>query len=84
LPPLAGLPLEFVDLLQDLDRYQDVVVLKVEQGVGVVQEDVGIENVVLDPRFPGFRSGRSGVAPGFAGSFREALAGFCVSRIASE
>ena len=48
LTALARLPLEFVDLFQDLDRDENVVVLKVEQRVRVVEQDVGIENVVLD------------------------------------
>ena len=47
LAQLARLPLEAVHLLNDLDRNQNMVVLEPEEGIGVVEEDVCIENVVL-------------------------------------
>ena len=77
LAALAGLALELVDLLDDLDGDEDVVVLEVEQGVGVVEEDVGVEDVVL---------GRVGVglarAPwGATGKCRGGRGGICRGRI---
>lgn len=42
LAKLVGFAFEPVDFLDDFDRDQDVVVLKTDEGVGVVQEDVGI------------------------------------------
>jgi hypothetical protein len=59
LPPLTRLPFELVHLLQDFDGDQDVVVLEVEERVRIVEQDVGIQNVVLDPRFPGLEAGRT-------------------------
>jgi hypothetical protein len=62
LSTLGGLPLEFVDFLEDLDGDKDVVVLKAEDRVGVVNQDVRVENVILD--LGGRRDGGTG---GFAG-----------------
>jgi hypothetical protein len=47
LAQLAGVALEVVDLLHDLDGDEDVVVLEVEQRVRVVEQDVGVEDVVF-------------------------------------
>ena len=47
LAQFGGLALEAVDFLDDFDGNQDIVVLEVEQGVGVVEEDVGVEDVIL-------------------------------------
>ena len=46
-PALRALALELVDLLDDVDRDDDVVVLEPEDGVRVVEEDVRVEDVVL-------------------------------------
>ena len=45
--PLRALALELIDLLDHVDRDDDVVVLEPEDGVGVVKQDVGVEDVVL-------------------------------------
>ena len=47
LPQLAGVALEGVNLLHDLDRDEDVVILEVEKRVWVVKQNVGIKNVVF-------------------------------------
>ena len=44
---LADVALELVDLLDDLQRYDDGVVLEVTDGVGVVKQDVRIENIIF-------------------------------------
>ena len=44
---LGALALELVDLLDHVDRDDDVVVLELEDGVRVVEEDVRVEDVVL-------------------------------------
>ena len=47
LAQFGGLALEAVNFLDDLDGQQDVVVLEVEQGIGVVEQDIGVKNVIL-------------------------------------
>jgi hypothetical protein len=42
---VTGLSLELVDLFQDFDRDQNGVVLKVEERVRVMEQNVRIENV---------------------------------------
>ena len=44
---LGGFAFEPVHFLDDLNGNQDVVLLKIEDGVGVVKEDVGVENVIF-------------------------------------
>ena len=46
-PALGAFALELVDLLDHVDRDDDVVVLEAENGLRIVKEDVGIEDVVL-------------------------------------
>jgi hypothetical protein len=60
LAAFAGLALELVDLLDDLDGDQDLIVLEVQEGVGVVEEDVGVEDVVLDVLLRGLNGGSGG------------------------
>ena len=43
LAQFGGLALETVNFLDDFDGDQDVVVREAEQGIGVVEEDVGVE-----------------------------------------
>ena len=43
LAKFGGFALETVDFLDDFDGKEDVVLLEIEQGVGVVEEDIGIE-----------------------------------------
>ena len=66
---LGGLALEPVNLLDHLDGDEDVVVRKVEDGVRVVEEDVGVEDVVLHviKRRQGIRA--AGAATTSLGSF---------------
>jgi hypothetical protein len=47
LAALGGFAFEAVDFFDDFDREQDVIVLEAEEGVGVVEENVGVENVIL-------------------------------------
>jgi hypothetical protein len=47
LAQFGGLALEVVNLLDDLDRQEDVVILELEQRIGVVEQDNGIKNVIL-------------------------------------
>ena len=47
LAEFGGLPLEAVDFLNDLNRQEDVVVLELEQRIGVMEQDIGVKNVVL-------------------------------------
>src|SRR6185437_2825467 len=51
--PLRGFAFEPVNFLDDLDGDQDVVLLKIEDRVGVVKKDVGVQNVI----FHGERAG---------------------------
>jgi len=44
---LGGLALETVNLLDDFDGHEDIVLLKIDERVWVVQQDVGIKNVVF-------------------------------------
>ena len=47
LTQFGGFPFEAIDLFDDFNRDQNGVVRKILQGVRVVQEDVGVENVIL-------------------------------------
>ena len=47
LAAVAGFPLEAVDLLDDFDGNEDAVILKAEERVRVVEQDVGVEDVVF-------------------------------------
>ena len=47
LPKLARLALEAIDFLDHFDRNQDAVVSKGKEGVGVVEENIGIKYVVF-------------------------------------
>jgi hypothetical protein len=59
-PQLGEIPLELVDLFYDVDRDDDVVVFELEECAGIVEQDVGVEDVVLaQPRLPGSMERRS-------------------------
>ena len=47
LAQFGGLALEAVNFLDHLDGEQHVVLLEREQGIGVVEQNVGIKNVIL-------------------------------------
>ncbi len=47
LAQLGGFALEAVNFLDDLDGNQDIVVLEVEERIGVVEENIGVENVIF-------------------------------------
>ena len=47
LTKFGGLPLQTVDFLNDLNGQEDVVVLELEQRIGVMEQYVGIKDVVL-------------------------------------
>jgi hypothetical protein len=48
--PFGGLlALDRVEFLEDLHGYREVVLLEFEEGLGVVQQDVRIQDVGLDP-----------------------------------
>jgi hypothetical protein len=47
LAEFAGLALKTVNFLDDLDRNYHMIVREVKQGVGVVQQNVGVENVIF-------------------------------------
>ena len=47
LPQLGGFALEAIDFFNHLDRQQDIILLKAEQRIGIVQQHVGIKNIVL-------------------------------------
>ena len=47
LTQVGGLALEPVNLLDDLDGNQDMIVHEAQKRVGVVQEDVCVENVIF-------------------------------------
>jgi len=51
LAQLRRFPLEPVNLLDHLNRYQDIVFLKTEQAVWVVEEDIGVKDVVFHVNF---------------------------------
>ena len=44
---LGGFALEPVNLLDDLDGHEDIVFLEIDERVGVVEQDVGVENVIF-------------------------------------
>ena len=46
-PTLGGFTLEPVDLLDDFDGKEDIVILKVENRIGVVKKNVGIEDIIF-------------------------------------
>ena len=47
LAQFGGLALEAVNFLDDFDGNQDVIVLEAQKRIGIVQEDVGVENVIF-------------------------------------
>ena len=47
LAEFGGLALEAVNFLNDFDGNEDVIVLKAQQRMRIVQEDIGIKDVVL-------------------------------------
>ena len=47
LTEFGGLALKAVDFLNDLNRQEDVVILELEQGVGIMEQDIGIKDVIL-------------------------------------
>ena len=44
---LGGFALEAVNLLDDFDGHEDVVLLKIEERIGVVEQDVSVEDIVF-------------------------------------
>ena len=65
---LGEVALELVDLLDDVDGDDDVVVFELEEGPRIVEQDVGVEDVVLSqPGLPGKNERRSPRTPGEAG-----------------
>ena len=48
LAAIAGFPLGAVNLFDDLDGDEDVILLKTEERVGIVEQDVCVEDVVFD------------------------------------
>jgi hypothetical protein len=47
LSEFVGLAFEPVDFFDDLYRQENRVILELEEGVGVVEQDVGVEDVVF-------------------------------------
>ena len=47
LAELGGFAFEAVNFLDDFDGNQDVVFLEVEERVGIVEENVGVKNVIF-------------------------------------
>ena len=47
---LGGFALEPVNLLDHLDGDEDMIVREIKNGVGIVEEDIGIKNVVFHAR----------------------------------
>ena len=47
LAEFGGLALEAVNFLNDLNGQEDVVILELEQGIGVMEQDIGVKNVIL-------------------------------------
>ena len=47
LAEFGGLPLKAVNFLDDLDRQEDIVVLELEQRIGVMEQDIGVKDVIL-------------------------------------
>src|SRR5207248_106715 len=65
---LGEIALELVDLPEEVDGDDDVVVFELEEGPRIVEQDVGVEDVVLSqPGLPGKNEGRSPWTPGEAG-----------------
>src|SRR5205807_607157 len=61
---LRSLPLELVDLLDGEDGDDEIVVLELEDGVRVVEQDVRVEDVVFLHGSAGRGTGATGVAAG--------------------
>src|SRR5207253_1587061 len=65
---LGEIALELVDLLDDVDGDDDVVVFELEESPRIVEQDVGVEDVVLSqPGLPGKSERRSPRTAGEAG-----------------
>ena len=47
LPQLGGFAFKAVDFLDDFDGQHDVIIIEIEQRVGVVEQDIGIKDVIL-------------------------------------
>jgi hypothetical protein len=47
-PDVVVSPFELVELFDDGEGDNDLVLLEDEEGVGIVEKDVGVENEVLD------------------------------------
>jgi hypothetical protein len=47
LAEFGGFALKAVDFFNDLNGQEDVVILELEQGIGVMEQDIGIKNVIL-------------------------------------
>jgi len=47
LAEFGGFALKAVNLLDDLDRQENMVILEIEERIGVMEQDVGVENVIL-------------------------------------
>ena len=47
LPEFSGFAFEAVNFFNDFNRYQDRVFLETEQGIGVMKENVCVENIVF-------------------------------------
>jgi hypothetical protein len=47
LAEFSGLALKTVNLLDDLDRKEDIVLLELEQRIRVMEQDIGVKDVVL-------------------------------------
>jgi hypothetical protein len=44
---ITRLPFESVDLFDDLDRNEDMIFLKAKQGMRIVEQDIGVQDVVF-------------------------------------
>lgn len=73
LTEFAGLAFEAIDFFDDIDRNKNGVLLEIEDGVGVVEENVGVEDVIFHCNFTRVRGG--GRPPGRF--FRRAGLGHC-------
>src|SRR5207249_6499855 len=47
LAQLSGFAFEAINFLNDLDRQQNIILLEREQRVGIVEEDIGIKDVIF-------------------------------------
>jgi len=47
LAQLSGLSLKVIDFLNDLYGEEDIVILELEQGIGIMEQDISVEDVVL-------------------------------------